>query len=59
MICTRCGQKLPEGSRFCEYCGAPVGVELPKSEAVHQPCYQQGSPDLVIGGGGMRERKLQ
>jgi hypothetical protein len=58
MICTKCGQKLPEGSRFCEHCGAPVRVELPKSEAVHQPSDQQGSPGVVIGGGGMRREEI-
>ncbi len=24
MICTKCGKELPEGVRFCGYCGAPV-----------------------------------
>ncbi len=33
MICANCGHKLPEGSRFCEKCGTPVGVMGPKTEA--------------------------
>jgi membrane protein YdbS with pleckstrin-like domain len=24
MFCNRCGEALPEGSRFCNYCGAPA-----------------------------------
>ena len=58
MICTNCGQKLPEGGRFCEYCGAPVSVELPKIEVVHQPSNQQGIPGLVTGEGGMRREEI-
>ena len=58
MICTKCGQNIPEGSRFCEHCGAPVRVELPKSEAVHQPSDQHGSPGLEIGGGGMQREVI-
>lgn len=25
MFCSKCGQQLPEGTKFCSYCGAPVG----------------------------------
>ena len=53
MICTKCGQKYSEGSRFCENCGTPVGEELPKREAVDQPPNQQVSPGVVIGGDGI------
>ena len=53
MICKKCGQELTEGSRFCENCGAPVSVELPNPEAVHENSNQQVSPAAVIGGGGM------
>ncbi len=53
MICPKCGQNLAEGSRFCEHCGTPVSVDLPKSEAVHQPSDPQGYPGVVIGGSGM------
>ena len=54
MICTKCGQKLPDDSRFCENCGAPVSVELPKMDVVYQPSHQQGGPEAVTGGGSMR-----
>jgi hypothetical protein len=53
MICTKCGQKLPEGSRFCEYCGAQVGEELQKKEVVDQPSNQQVSPGVIKGGDGI------
>lgn len=26
MFCTKCGAKLPDGSKFCTSCGAPTGV---------------------------------
>ncbi len=51
MICTNCGQKLPEDSHFCEHCGAPVS-------AIDQPSHQQGSPGAVIDGGDMRGEKI-
>ena len=58
MICSNCDQKLPEGSRFCEYCGAPVSVELPKVELVSPPSHQQGDPEVVSGGGSMRGEEV-
>jgi hypothetical protein len=50
MICTKCGQILPEGSRFCEHCGASVSV-------VNQPPHQQGSPGVEVNGGEARGEK--
>ncbi len=50
MICTKCGQQLPEDSRFCENCGAPVGV-------VHPSSRQQASPGGGIDGGDARREK--
>ncbi len=58
MICTNCGQELPEGSRFCEYCGAPVSVELPEMEVVHTPSNQQGVPGVETGGDSMRREEI-
>ena len=55
MICTKCGQKLPEGSRFCEYCGAQVGEELPKKEAVEQ----QENLGVVTSGDGIQREEFQ
>ncbi|WP_418742245.1 zinc-ribbon domain-containing protein, partial [Enorma massiliensis] len=26
MFCTQCGNQLPDDSRFCSRCGAPVGA---------------------------------
>lgn len=35
MFCEKCGKELPEGAKFCEGCGAPVGgaqaKETPKN----------------------------
>lgn len=27
MFCTKCGAKLPDGSKFCTNCGTPIGTE--------------------------------
>ena len=32
MNCTNCGNVIPEGSAFCEVCGAPVAQEAPVME---------------------------
>ncbi len=28
MYCEKCGQQIPDDSKFCEFCGAPVKVEV-------------------------------
>lgn len=33
MICPTCGKKIPEDSAYCLYCGAPVLIPEPESEA--------------------------
>ena len=46
MICKQCGKEIPDGSKFCLECGAPVEVEEPAEEvaeaeetpAVDAPC---------------------
>ncbi|MAT45309.1 MAG: hypothetical protein CL609_23515 [Anaerolineaceae bacterium] len=53
MFCSKCDQKILEGSFFCEHCGAPVGRELPKREAIQQPASQPVSPGVVLGGDGV------
>lgn len=32
MICNHCGQELPEGTRFCRYCGAEQAEAVPTAE---------------------------
>ena len=29
MFCTNCGAQQPEGAKFCEFCGTPVGAAQP------------------------------
>ena len=58
MICTNCGQKLPEGNRFCEYCGAPVSVAFPIKEEIYQPPNHQGGSVVEMGGGGIRKEEI-
>ena len=28
MFCTKCGNEMPDGSKFCTKCGAPMGKEV-------------------------------
>ena len=38
MFCSNCGHEIPDGARFCEYCGVPVIADgVPKE--------QEPSPD--------------
>lgn len=43
MNCINCGKELPEGSAFCEQCGAPQQAEAqqPQYQQPPQPQYQQ------------------
>ena len=37
-FCTNCGTQIPDGSRFCPNCGAPVGANpQPQYQAPQQP----------------------
>ena len=48
MICTKCGQNNPEGSSFCENCGAMIfGVPANRDGFIQQPNHQVDS----FGGG--------
>ena len=31
MFCDKCGQEIPQGSRFCPGCGAPVDAAPPET----------------------------
>lgn len=37
MFCTNCGQKLPDGSKFCTSCGTQLGLVTPNVDA--EPVY--------------------
>jgi uncharacterized RDD family membrane protein YckC len=37
MFCTRCGQNVPEGNRFCQGCGQEVGVAAPAAQNTALP----------------------
>lgn len=40
MFCQNCGKQLPDGSRFCEFCGAQI-VASPAQQPPQQPVQQQ------------------
>ena len=33
MFCTKCGNRMPDGSKFCTKCGAPMGGEAPRGSS--------------------------
>ena len=42
--CTNCGKEIPEGSKFCKYCGTPITVAPAATQA--PPMYQQPPPPM-------------
>lgn len=36
MKCTQCGKEIPEGSKFCNSCGAKIETETPKEKQTEQ-----------------------
>lgn len=42
MICKNCNKEIADGSRFCEFCGAPQDVAQPTSQTADQPVNQTG-----------------
>ncbi len=37
MFCTKCGNQMPDGSKFCTKCGAPMGAAAPEIQAERTP----------------------
>lgn len=64
MICSHCGQEIPDNSKFCPKCGqapAPEGAEAPAAEGPAAPVNMEGpkaeapkapAAKLPTGGGG-------
>lgn len=49
-FCTKCGNKLDEGSRFCPVCGTPVNADIINQQHGQYQAYtniSQPNPDLV------------
>lgn len=44
MYCPKCGTYNPDGSRFCEGCGAPLSTTPPEDQTVLLPPKNQASP---------------
>ena len=43
MVCTHCGANVPEGTKFCPFCGAALNVQ-PANKAVQDDRYRPLSP---------------
>lgn len=55
MFCEECGKQIPDNSKFCDGCGAPVKpVEMQGYEPYRDPSFQQPYQNLEYGG---REKK--
>ncbi len=53
MICTQCGQNLPEDSHICGNCGAPVASQIPQKEGINPPSDLLVSPGITMGSDGI------
>lgn len=46
MICPKCGKELPEGTKFCIYCG--IKLELPTAPVKEEPVETGPKPDQQV-----------
>lgn len=44
MFCSNCGTKIPDGSKFCPNCGAPVGASVPSQPKVNEAPQNHPAP---------------
>lgn len=49
MYCSKCGQKINDGSQFCEYCGQRVGGYEPQYQQAQQPQVQSDKKSMGFG----------
>ena len=47
MFCPNCGKELPDGSKFCGFCGADISKEQKGNDAING-----GMNDAATGMGG-------
>ncbi|MEK6987346.1 MAG: zinc ribbon domain-containing protein, partial [Candidatus Thermoplasmatota archaeon] len=45
LFCNKCGRQLPDGSVFCNFCGAQQGV-IPQAPAPAAPGYPPQAPGM-------------
>lgn len=48
MFCTACGQKLPDGAKFCTKCGAPVAKIEPRVAPDAAPARDAGAQEAAL-----------
>ena len=49
MYCENCGQKLPEGAKFCNSCGAPVVSEAAAEPEMREDAgYQKVTENILL-----------
>lgn len=41
MFCEKCGKEIPDSTKFCPYCGAPVSKAQDLSTKQERPSMQQ------------------
>lgn len=46
MFCTKCGNQMPDGSKFCTKCGAPMGAAAPEAPVESAPAGGTAAGDV-------------
>lgn len=54
MFCPKCGKKIVDDAAFCEYCGAPVEVEIPE-QGESRECEEARDREICKVNAGLEE----
>lgn len=59
MLCTKCGKQIPEGSKFCEACGAPVNTNTAQTRETASASYDNHQGTLPTSQNEGKKRRFK